>query len=84
MANELPELTELQTAALQAFADENGRFWKTVLNNVYWYNARIWRGQTRDGRECGYVLHSLRNSHGPRWLEEQCTIKPRAPFKQGR
>jgi hypothetical protein len=60
-----------EIAALQAFAKEKGRRWKSVLNEVYWYNARIWEEWT--GMKCskdkGYLLHGLRNSHGPTWLD---------------
>ena len=62
-------LTADELAALTAFAGAHGRRWKSELNNVYWYNARLWRGV--DGRDdiVGSVLHGLRNTHGPSWLD---------------
>jgi hypothetical protein len=49
-------ITPDQQAALQSFAKENGRLWKTRLNAL-WMNAAA-----------PQVLHGLRNSHGPSWL----------------
>lgn len=64
-----PAITSVDLAALLRFAKDNGRRWKSQLSDIYWYNARIWRGE--DGRDdsVGYVLHGLRNSHGPAWLD---------------
>lgn len=63
-------LTTEEIAALQAFAKEYGRTWKHVLNETYWYNARLFyaRGNYDDSRP-GSLLHGLRNSHGPSWLD---------------
>lgn len=56
-----------ELTALQAFAAEHGRRWKSVLTDVYWYNARIWRAGPND---CyGYILHGIRNEFGPSWLD---------------
>lgn len=66
-----------EIAALQAFADAHGRRWKDELSQVYWYNARVWRG-TVDGQPVGHVLHGIRNDFGPTWLYDICTIKPAA------
>ncbi|QIG74600.1 hypothetical protein EVC11_018 [Rhizobium phage RHph_I20] len=60
------DLTQEELEALQAFAAEYGRQWKGVLSNVYWYNARVWRGGKPND---GYILHGLRNSLGPSWLD---------------
>jgi hypothetical protein len=64
-----PAISSEELAALLRFANDNGRRWKSQLSDIYWYNARIWRGE--DGRDdsVGYVLHGLRNSHGPAWLD---------------
>ena len=51
------ELTNEETAALQAFAAKFGRTWKDKLASVYWYNARVWNGHN--------CLHALRND--PSW-----------------
>ncbi|WP_159953194.1 hypothetical protein [Rhizobium sp. 18065] len=62
-------LNAAQIDALQAFAADYGRGWKAKLSDVYWYNARIWRDPRGDPEsQAGYVLHGLRNSHGPSWL----------------
>jgi hypothetical protein len=51
-----------EEAAIARFAADHGRTWKATLTNVYWYNARVWRGgQEGDGA----VLHGLRND--PNW-----------------
>ena len=54
------ELTENESAALQAFAAKHDRSWIEKLACVYWYNARIWNGMN--------VLHALRND--PSWGHE--------------
>ncbi|WP_331372866.1 hypothetical protein [Sinorhizobium chiapasense] len=64
-----------ERAALQAFADAYGRRWRDVLDNVYWYNARIWRGPV-EGQ--GNILHAIRNEFGPTWLHKVCDIKQRS------
>jgi hypothetical protein len=56
-------LTEEQKNAIASFRRCYGRNWKAKLRDVYWYNARIW-----DNSADGYLLHGLRNSHGPEWL----------------
>ena len=71
MTNYRP-LTAQELEALQTFAKEQGRTWKSKLSDTYWYNARIW--EEWNGMECskdkGYLLHSLRNTHGPSWLAD--------------
>lgn len=78
MNREYPPLSAEDRAALQAFADEKGRNWKSELGDVYWYNARIWEQWT--GKTCskenGYRLHSIRNNYGPTWLYDVCDVKP--------
>jgi hypothetical protein len=61
------EAEELE--AIRAFAAEHGRRWKSILSDVYWYNARIWRAGPDD--RYGYLLHGLRNDprFGPTWLD---------------
>lgn len=60
--------TIYETKALLAFAEAHGRTWKKTLTEVYWPNARLWRGP--DGRDdvIGSVLHGIRNRYGPSWL----------------
>lgn len=60
-------LTADEMAAVQAFAKHYGRRWKSILNETYWYNARVWRDETGD-TDKGHILHGLRNDLGPRWL----------------
>ncbi|MDX0230290.1 hypothetical protein GOC14_06980 [Sinorhizobium meliloti] len=43
------------------------------MSDVYWYNARIWRGPEEN---MGYVLHTIRNNYGPEWLYDVCDVKP--------
>ena len=76
-----PTPTDADLAALQAFADAHGRTWKDQLAQVYWYNARPWRGV--DGRDeiTGSTLHAIRNNFGPTWLYELCPIKPAAKVR---
>jgi len=64
-----PNLTTDEIAALKAFAADYGRNWKSKLANVYWPNARLWRDASGDSRP-GSILHGLRNSHGPSWLDD--------------
>lgn len=54
--------------AIKAFAADYGRTWKSELSNKYWYNARLWRDSTGSTVQ-GSILHGLRNSHGPEWLD---------------
>lgn len=60
------DATPAEREALEAFAKEHGRNWREELNNVYWYNARIWHGP--EGKEYGSTLHMIRNTRGPTWL----------------
>ncbi len=60
------ELTERELAALVEFAKAHGRCWRHELNDVYWYNARVWRGGSDEN--IGHILHSIRNNFGPTWL----------------
>jgi hypothetical protein len=62
--NKLRSLTPKEHAALQAFALENGRRWKSKLNDD-WMNARTTG-----------ILQALRNSHGPSWLVSYTLPKP--------
>jgi hypothetical protein len=65
--------TETETLALQAFADEHGRNWRRELSDVYWYNARLWRGPEAG---MGSELHGIRNDLGPKWLYDVCKVRP--------
>lgn len=58
-----------QIAALKAFADHHGRRWKSILSDVFWYNARLWTGAKGDDQRIGSVLHGIRNQFGPSWLQ---------------
>ena len=62
-----PYLAPSEQAALRAFAAEHGKAWKRELAEVYWYNARVWRGPRPQD---GHLLHGLRNRLGPRWLAD--------------
>ena len=55
--DDLPELDAEQTAALAAFAAEHGRSWKAQLR-------RQWERASANP-----ILHGLRNTHGPTWLD---------------
>lgn len=55
-------LTEQEETAIQAFAHEFGRTWKSQLTDVYWYNARLFTDAQGVEHSC---LHALRND--PRW-----------------
>lgn len=59
-----------QIAALEAFAAAHGRKWKSVLNETYWYNARMWRGADGRNEIIGSILHGIRNEFGPTWLDK--------------
>jgi hypothetical protein len=52
-------MTDLE--ALQSYAAEYGRNWKQALW-LDWYNARAIG-------ERGAILHGIRNTYGPEWLE---------------
>lgn len=56
MTRRYRDLTPAELAALQAYAAEKGRKWKSALSED-WYYAR------RPGE-----LQALRNELGPRWL----------------
>jgi hypothetical protein len=67
----MADLTAEQSEALAAFAKEYGRKWKVQLGQVYWPNARVWENYALpDPKQHGYILHGLRNSHGPAWLDK--------------
>lgn len=79
------DITPEERAALQRFADREhmqkraiGRNeyrlpWREVLNDTYWYNARLWEGgEPGDGS----ILHGIRNDLGPTWLHDVCDVKP--------
>ena len=56
-----PEISSGVIDELKAFADKNGREWKSVLRR-HWERAEPVPGFPS--------LYGLRNSHGPRWLVE--------------
>jgi hypothetical protein len=68
MPRKFRDLTPDELTAVRAFADAHGAGWKNKLNNVYWYNARQWRGPNGTDEATGVALHRLRNELGPRWL----------------
>lgn len=53
-----------EKAALRRFIAAEGRTWRAKLTEVYWYNARMWRGPGSEEGD-GAILHGLRND--PRW-----------------
>lgn len=55
-SRKLADLTAEQEAALAAFAERNGRRWKSALSDA-WMKAAA-----------PPILHHLRNTHGPSWL----------------
>jgi hypothetical protein len=63
-------ITPKEQEALVRFAEAHGRNWKSVLTDIYWYNARLWRGERGDDDYVGSVLHGLRNRLGPDWLRQ--------------
>jgi hypothetical protein len=75
-------LTEFEHQSLEAFAEAHRyqrnrsrgcRTWRAQLSDIYWYNARIWRGPVEG---MGSALHGIRNDLGPTWLYHH--YKPRA------
>lgn len=58
-----------QLAALQWFADENGRYWKTKLRHA-------WLTGIYQGRQIPPLLQQVRNQLGPAWLLRSCKVKP--------
>ena len=52
-------LTTEQAQAIQHFAAEWGRRWKSELRDAW---------AASDVRSIGTVLYGLRNTHGPAWL----------------
>jgi hypothetical protein len=66
MANRFRSLTADEETALQIFAKANGRRWKSVLSDEYWYKARLF--ETAEFPNAGSILHCLRNDLGPSWL----------------
>jgi hypothetical protein len=60
-------ITADELAALQSYAAEYGRKWKSALE-LDWYNARL--SSCRDMPNRGSILHGLRNNpgFGPRGL----------------
>jgi hypothetical protein len=59
-------LTVAQKNAIDSFRKCYKRNWKAQLR-AYWYNALIWIDDNGDANS-GYILHGLRNTHGPSWL----------------
>ena len=64
MKNTYDPLTPEEVAALTSFAAYAGRYWKQELRDA-WMNASM-----------PGLLHKLRNSHGPSWLEQYRLPKP--------
>lgn len=60
------ELLPEERKALELFAKHHGRAWRRELNEVYWYNARLWSHP--DMPNVGSTLHGIRNTFGPTWL----------------
>ena len=60
MTRPLRPLHNDELAQLRAYAEQEGRRWKTRLELDYW-----WRGLPVPGFP---LLYGLRNSHGPSWL----------------
>ncbi len=58
-----------QLTALQQFANDNGRYWRTKLRHA-WLTG-IYRG-----RAIPPLLQQVRNELGPTWLLAQCKIQP--------
>lgn len=56
--------SQRQLAALNAFADANGRIWKSNLN-ACWQSGNY---QDFPGTEKSYLLQQIRNTFGPSWL----------------
>lgn len=69
MTEHYHDLTADQIKALSDFACAHGMGWKLELSMTYWYNARLWRGRHGTDNMVGSILHGLRNSHGPDWLD---------------
>ena len=70
MSKAYRELTPDELEAITEFAKEEGRKWKATLSDTYWYNARIWYSRKDPFNPYrGHLLHGLRNSHGPSWLD---------------
>ena len=62
--------SEVQLAALQRYADANGRSWKGRLSQA-WST-----GADERGPDAAY-LRQVRNQHGPEWLySKRNTIRP--------
>lgn len=68
MKEQLRELTDEETKALQVFANKTGRCWKAELSKL-WLNGAI-----------GMPLYGLRNTHGPDWLNK-FELPPSPPAK---
>lgn len=61
-------LTPEQLEALQAFAAKRGTRWKSALRNA-WMSGGNEEGASGE-------LKTLRNTHGPRWLEQFRLSRP--------
>lgn len=64
-----PTLTDEQRAALQRYANENGRRWKSEL-------SLAWSTGHDEREEDSAELRQVRNTFGPRWLYTKCKIRP--------
>ncbi|MEJ7715978.1 MAG: hypothetical protein WKF40_09895 [Thermoleophilaceae bacterium] len=67
-----PPLMLSQVTALRAYAHDHGRTWKAKL----WAE---WMNATAEP-----LLHGLRNTHGPRWLERFDLACRAARFRGGK
>ncbi|MER9961652.1 hypothetical protein NKJ72_11905 [Mesorhizobium sp. M0045] len=56
----LPPLSAVELAALQRYAAKHGRRWKSVLRGAWMGHAPY---------DDGGTLRTLRNTHGPSWLD---------------
>ncbi len=61
-AGEFAPLTAEQLQALRHFAKRQGRYWKDRMRDMWMHGAHI------SGSDADVVLYTLRNTHGPRWL----------------
>ena len=60
------ELTNGQREAVRAYSEHFGPGWKARLAGD-WMHGRQREHVGKDGD--GHLLYSLRNSHGPKWLD---------------
>jgi hypothetical protein len=65
------EASPLVLAALQDFANRNGRRWKHKL-------SMLWAAGHDTEEPEGWALRHIRNRFGPTWLAHTCKIRPAA------